>query len=111
MSIWFHCVTQPPELGKKVLCMNKGDVYVAMRFEDLYIPWPFATSKLSVGLTNPEMWCEIPFPEGYTGYLRVSLTGRPEDALTLEELKLVDEKTYFECIKPIIESIGSGQFE
>lgn len=107
MKMWFDCVTQPPELGKKVLCMNKGDVYVAMRFEDKYLLWPFSEHYLAKYLLYPEMWCEIDFPKGYSEYLKVSLTGNIEDALTMEELKLVDEKTYFAFIEPLVKCIGT----
>jgi hypothetical protein len=105
--MWFDCVTQPPELGKKVLCMNRGDIYVAMRFEDKYLLWPFSEHYLAKDLLYPEIWCEIDFPPGYTGHLKVSLTGDIEDALTLEELKLVDEKSYFDFIESILKSVGS----
>lgn len=75
MKIWHDCEKDPSETGKKVLCQQKGDIYVAVRLGKYYIPMPFADHYFCSHLCFPETWSEIDFPEGLTGHFRVLVDG------------------------------------
>lgn len=105
-KIWKDCLKEPAPLGKKVLCQNNGDFYVAQRFEEYYIPIPFPDHYNATHLSKPETWCEIDFPEPYTGYVRVQIPGHGDKKFTLDELKLIDEKSYYELAESMIKFIG-----
>lgn len=107
MNKWRCCIKDPPPLGKKVLCHRKGDLFVGQRFDDYYIPMPFADHFLAKGLCKPETWCEIHFPEGLTGYLRIAPEGNLNEILTMDELKEKYPELYREHARVIIESIGA----
>ena len=70
---WKCCIKEPSETGKKVLCFLKGDIYVATRIKDYYIPIPFTDHFFSPELSKPELWHEIDFPEGFTGLFKIGL--------------------------------------
>ena len=65
--------------------MKHGDLYVAMRLKDLYIPMPFADHYFAPDLCKPEIWCEIDFPKGLTGHTRVATEEMKGKILTLAE--------------------------
>ena len=75
MTKWKCCIKEPSELGKKVLCFDNGDCFVGMRFDDYYIPIPFAGHYLAFQMSKPKFWCEIDFPEGYNGRITMSVDG------------------------------------
>lgn len=97
MNKWKCCVKEPSELGKKVLCFDKGDCFVAMRFDDYYIPIPFASHHFSFQLSKPEMWCEIDFPEGYNGHITMSVDGGR--MLNMTQLKEREPQAYKNIMK------------
>ena len=105
INIWNDCKKNPSELGKKVLCQREGDFYVATRIEEYYIPLPFADHYFCKVLCYPETWTEIHFPEPYTGYIRAMPIGCDE-MLDLSELKRIFPETYWQFVRPIIDSIG-----
>ena len=96
MTKWKCCKTQPPETGKKVLCQQQGDLYVAMRLKKYYLPMPFSDHYFCSDLCFPESWSEIDFPEPLTGHIRV-LVKNTEKLITLSELEVdfPDEFNHF----------------
>lgn len=106
MSKWKCCLKEPPETGKKVLCQRSGDLYVAMRIKEFYVPMPFANHYFCDRLCKPETWCEIDFPEGLTGHLRVGIQGTDE-ILKLSEVEFTHPELFNEFATPLIGSIGT----
>lgn len=105
MSKWKCCIKEPSETGKKVLCCHKGDLYVAMRIKDYYVPMPFADHYSSTHLSHPETWCEIDFPQGLTGHVRVEEVGGHE-VITLSEAENRKWKVFEDFANMLISSIG-----
>jgi hypothetical protein len=103
---WRDCITDPPEIGKKVLCERKGDLYVAIRIEQYYIPMPFADHYFSKDLCNPQKWQEISFPDHLTGYFRVRPNGPDNELIKLSECKEKFPDIYMDLAKAFIGSIG-----
>lgn len=104
---WRCCVEDPSELGKKVLCMHKGDFYVAYRFEDVYIPMPFADHPHSKHLCKPEKWQEIDFPEPFTGYVRLVLDDIAGESFTIEKVKKHHPEIYHSMVDSMKKILGS----
>jgi len=112
---WKCCKTNPPELGKKVLCEIEGDIFVAQRYEDYYIPIPFADHPFAKQLCHPNYWCEIDFPKQLHGYTKVapSSDGNESPAeiynrsITMDEYKRVAPEDYQKLADALISSIGS----
>lgn len=104
-KIWRDCVKDPSPLGKKVLCCNRGDFYVAQRFEEYYIPIPFSDSCFAKDLCKPETWTEIDFPEPFTGYIRMQIQGYGDELFTMDQVKIIDEKMYMEFVKLLIDDL------
>ena len=103
---WKCCKKEPSETGKKVLCQQQGDLYVAMRLGKYYVPIPFADHYFCKHLCFPETWSEIDFPEGLTGHIRIGVEGN-EKLLTLSELEIENPQEFKEFFDMIIESIGT----
>ena len=106
MTKWKDCVKEPSELGKKVLCQKHGDFYVAMRMDEYYIPMPFIDHYFCKDLCTPETWCEIDFPEPYTGYVRMAPEGLGSEIMKLGDLKERYPEIYRAVADPLIASIG-----
>jgi hypothetical protein len=105
MSEWFECKKKQPELGKKVLCHKLGDIYVAMRLENYYIPVIFENHKYSKYLCDPDLWCEIDFPNELTGYFMVAPKGLQGSILNLTECKSLHPDIYWELANKMINFI------
>lgn len=101
---WFRCQEDPPETGKKVLVCCKGDIYVAMRFFNVYLPMPFFDHYHSTVLSKPEIWSEIDFPPGLDGKMRIMADGRMMEMPEWEE-KFPEE--YVKFANNLIACIGS----
>ena len=85
MSNWKFCGIENPPQGLKVLCMHKGDLYVAQRFGKYWFSIPFYSCEFS-RYFEPDMWQYIDFPESLTGLMKVKVEG--EEALfTIDELQ------------------------
>ncbi len=81
---WKKPKDELPPQGKKILYFKKGDIYVVQRFADLWVPIPFYDSEFSFH-EEPDLWCDITPPEGYTGKLNYSVkNGRMIDTDELE---------------------------
>lgn len=81
--LWNKPCEKKPEQGKKILCMHKGDFYVAQRFGKYWFSIPFYDSEYS-RYFEPDLWCEIDFPEGYHGKIRINVDDETMDMETLE---------------------------
>lgn len=106
MTKWRCCKNDPPETGKKVLCHQKGDIYVAYRLLDRYIPTPFVDHYFSPNLSYPETWSEIDFPEGLFGRLMMGISGEDE-LLSLAEFEVKYPEEFRGIAKMLIDSMGT----
>jgi hypothetical protein len=71
----WHEANELPEQGKKILCMDQGDFYVAQRFGPYWFSIPFYDSKHS-RYNPPEKWAKIDFPKPYKGCVEVFVEGK-----------------------------------
>ena len=108
---WIPLSKTSPELnrpvqGLKVLCFNKGDCYVAQRFnykgKDHWISLSFATEDFSTDA--PEMFAYISFPDGYRGMMRVKNPNN-DVLITFDELQKSFPKEHEEVVEHIISSV------
>lgn len=76
---------KPPQ-GKKILCLHRGDVYVAQRMGDYYFSVPFYDSTFSRYFV-PEKWADINLPDGLTGMNFIKLDDK---LLNFDELEKVN---------------------
>jgi hypothetical protein len=95
---WHKPSQKKPKQGKKVLCMHKGDFYVAQRFKDCWFSIPFYDSKYS-RYFEPELWMEIDFPKPFSGFMWANVNGKMYDMDSLEEEHPDVFKTIMEAIK------------
>jgi hypothetical protein len=102
MTIWRCCKKDPPPMAWKVLCMNRGDFFVAQRFEDFYFPIPFIDSKYAKNNLFPELWCEIDFMEPYTEYMKFIIDGKK---MLADEFKIKDPDEYKDLLDSLIKSV------
>jgi len=84
---WYKPQDKKPEQGKKVLCVYRGDIYVAQRFGKYWFSLPFHDSKYSL-YKEPDLWQEIDFPEGMIG--KVLFLFEDEDSLGKKNQELID---------------------
>jgi hypothetical protein len=105
-SKWKDCVKEPSEIGKKVLCERNGDLFVAVRIEEYYIPMPFADHYFSKDLCKPTRWCEIDFPGELTGYYRVCPKGDGTEVIKLSECREKYPEIFWDLANAMINSIG-----
>lgn len=84
-----------PEQGKKVLCMYKGDFYVAQRFGLYWFSIPFYDSEFSRHFL-PDLWQEIDFPNDLTGKIHVAVNGKIYD---MDELEKEHPDTFDQMVK------------
>ena len=113
---WIDANLRLPEVGQKVLCFKKGDVYVAVRFEDKFVPMPFATHTHALALSKPDKWAEITFPPGYTGKMRAVVSYNSdllisEQAIDIPAYKKQDPEKYLEFANSLINSLGMDDLE
>lgn len=106
MTKWNCCKKDPPETGRKVLCHRHGDIYVAMRVKQYYLPVPFCDHYFSEDLCLPDNWCEIDYPDGLTGHLRVCMSGS-DKIITLSEMEVDFPKEFHDFASSLIASIGT----
>lgn len=83
MNDWQSPIVERPPQGMKVLCFEKGDVYVAQRFKDYWFPIPFLDSKFALK-NPPQLWKYIDLPHPYTGKMLVVVD---EVTLDIDELE------------------------
>ena len=106
MTDWKCCKKDPSETGKKVLCHRKGDIYVAMRVMQYYLPMPFCDHYFCDDLCFPETWSEIDFPPGLTGHLRVVMPDN-SNIISLSEMEVDYPHEFHEFASTMIKSIAS----
>lgn len=109
---WKCCIKEPSETGKKVLVQHKGDIYVAMRIRNFYIPMPFADHYFCSHLCYPETWWDIPFPDHLTGHTRIGLPEIYGDKnsrilMKLSEVEVEYPELFNQFADMIISSIAS----
>lgn len=98
MKNWIETRLRKPPQGKKVLCFDKGDLSVRQRFKDYWFPIPYVDSEYA-DINPPELWQEIEFPKGFTGFLKlVALDGKN---YTVDEF----EKNYPEDFNDLVEDM------
>ena len=103
--IKFSRLNLPPQ-GCKIVCFRKGDVWIARRLrykeKDYYLEIPYGGKFGSICTDIPEYWMPLDLPEGYTGYIRVSLDEKEE--ITIEELERIDKKIHSDLVGMMIEA-------
>lgn len=99
MTRWYSPSVYLPDQGKKVLCMKDCCFYVAQRFADIWCQIPFTDSEFAF-FDPPELWQEIDYPNGITGYLLVGLK-RSKKLYTIDELEKKFPESYDDFIKGI----------
>lgn len=110
MAIWKDCVKEPSESGKKVLCQHSGDFYVAQRLGKHYFPIPFNEHPNAEYLCFPETWCEIDFPEPYTGLIRIAVEDeetKNEYLISISEAEVDYPEFYKKFYSTILSTLGS----
>jgi len=106
-AVWRCCKTDVPETGKKVLCHRKGDIYVAMRMKNYYIPIPFADHRFATDLSQPDLWSEISFPGALTGKNRVIIEGG--DPITFSEMEVDYPEEFCKIVARMISMLGKEE--
>lgn len=104
MTNWKDPKKEKPPQGLKVLCMDRGDFYVAQRFGDYWFPIPFTDSKYSRYFV-PELWQEIDFPNGYSGKLRVIKGGTLMD---INQIEIKHPEVYYEILNFLLKISENG---
>lgn len=95
MLNWIKTTLRLPPQGKKILCLNKGDVDIRQRFGPYWSPIPYLDSEFT-NLDAPEMWSEFDLPNGLTGLIRILVEG---NLLTIDELEFKYPKQYEEIVR------------
>lgn len=101
---WKNCEKEPPEEGIKVLCCRRGDIYVAVKLKDYYVPVPFGTHPFAKELSKPDKWSEIDFPDGLKGKFYLFTKGEMYD---VEQQKTLFPKEYNEFCDCFIKSLSN----
>jgi hypothetical protein len=98
---WFKPSEGLPKQGVRVLCVSKGDVWVAQRMGKYWFPIPFCDSIYAT-CTEPDLWCFIDLPNGLTGGMKVAV----------DNGKLIDmdafEKQHPEEFNDFVETLKKG---
>jgi hypothetical protein len=78
---------KPPQ-GLKILCFNKGDVWVCRRLhlkgKDYWLEIPYGGKHRAILTDEPKYWMKPDYPEGFTGYIGFKVG---DELLTLDELQ------------------------
>ena len=99
---WQSPVVELPKQGQKILCFDKGDVWVAQRFGAHWLEIPFAHADC-FRQRVPQLWKNIYFPPPYDGNIKINLVldGLCDEFLTFDEL----EKKYPEAAEHIVQEL------
>ena len=95
---WYTLDQRMPEQGKKIMCMNNGDFYVAQRFGRYWPSIPFIQDPLAK-IDPPQKWQEIQFCDGYEGYVKVMSPLKPGVIMTLDMLEKYDPELYHQMVE------------
>lgn len=97
----------PPQ-GLKILCFKKGDLWITRRFEykgeNIWLEIPYGGKNGSIATDEPEYWCQVELPEGYTGYMKVSVDDG-ENLMTVDELQQNCPEDHEDFVKVFVKSI------
>ena len=108
---WHNPCEKKPVQGKKVLCMHKGDIYVAERYNNYWFPTIFLDSMHS-RYFEPELWQEINFPEGLTGFKRFKV--EDGELITADELEVQHHDVFHDLVqamKKTVDQYKDKEFE
>lgn len=83
----------PPQ-GKKVLCLNEGDVDIRQRLGNYWLPIPYLDSYYA-NLNEPEFWRDLYLPLPFTGQLMVEYNDK---SYTIDELEEYYYDLYIEFV-------------
>lgn len=104
---WKYPAEEKPPQGKKILCLHKGDVYVAQRMGDYYFSIPFYDSQFS-RYFKPDMWKDIDLPHGLTGRNFIKVEEMLMNFDELESLHPEIFKVLMEGQKEIFDTSGGS---
>lgn len=105
MNKWINIKDEVPELGQKVLCFKKGDIYVAYYFDGNFFCIPFIDSKFCKMLLKPEKWQKIDFPVGFHGKMLFSLPSCRK-LVTASKFKELEREDYDEMIQKMLNAMN-----
>ena len=94
---WIRPEDELPPQGKKILYLQKGDVYVVQRWGEYWLPIPFHDSQYSFH-DSPELWAHIELPEPLKGKALIAIEGEKR-LLDLDEVEMVHPELYKELIE------------
>jgi len=100
---WNKTCEKLPEQGKKILCFDNGDVWIAQRFDKYWLEIPFTDSKYAKQKI-PDMWSEINFPDPYKGYLLFK-NKECGELLNVDEFKKKHPYQYKEFIETYVKKM------
>ncbi len=105
MNEWISPKDKLPEQGKKVLCCDKHDYYVAQRFGKYWLQIPFTDSYFAT-TEMPEYWQEINFHGEDRGYLNILYD---DEFITCDEYEKLSEVDYNLFISNWVKMLGKNQ--
>lgn len=100
----------PPQ-GLKILCFRKGDMWVARRFthkgQNIWVELCYDGVKGSCLTDAPDFWVQVQLPQGYTGYMKISV--EDEEQLTFDEFQKKHPDHYEEFVSAIVSRSHDGR--
>jgi hypothetical protein len=90
MTEWISASEVLPPQGTKVVCFHKGDIYVAYRIRDIWLPLPYCPRLIKIA---PELWQKLTPPAGYKGKILFKLMD-DDEFYDLEGLEKKDPDDY-----------------
>jgi len=105
-QVWYKTREKLPPQGLKVLYFDRGDMWVAYRFGQYWVPIPFCDSKFA-NTDPPDMWAYISLPTGYTGRMSAQMDG---ERISIDDMQIKYPTEYEDMVKSILDSIGNGEF-
>lgn len=105
MKQWYSPSVYLPDQGKKILCMNKGDFYVAQRFANIWAQIPF-TDSIYASFEAPQLWQEIDYSDGYSGYVKIKFKDKDTKFYTIDEIEKKFPEKYAKFIDDLKKHLG-----
>ena len=105
MNEWHSPKDKLPPQAKKVLCVNRGDFYVAQRFGEYFLPIPFCDSvHAKDNYEMPDRWQDIDFPFPFTGFMHFAV--EDGELLTMDQLEEKYPENYKEIVLMYVSSVN-----
>ena len=93
-----------PAQGLKIVCFNKGDLWIARRLnyknKDYWVEIPYGGKSGFILTDVPLYWMPLDYPDGFTGYIKLKIGN--QEPMTLDELQAIDEASHQEFVGMIL---------